>query len=165
VANDVQKAQLLAWLKPIVAGWMGIWTTYTPAWTAVTTNPAIGNGTLTGKYIIRPGGTCILRIYLVAGGTTMFGSGAWSFGMPAGIVAANDVVQGLGLAIIKDFSTGALYPRLVQVVPGASTLTYLTQFNDANTAAQQFTSAIPFTWATQDYMHLQVEFAVGSGSW
>ena len=99
------------------------------------------------------------------GGSTTFGSGAWSFGLPDSMSSSNDTIQGLGLAIIKDVSSSALYPRLVQVLPAATTITYFTQFNDANTAAQQFTSAVPFTWAVSDYIHFQVEYAVGDATW
>ena len=53
----------------------GAWTTYTPVWLCNTTNPAIGNGILTGAYM-RIGKTVHYRIKLVAGSTTAFGSGS-----------------------------------------------------------------------------------------
>jgi hypothetical protein len=58
------------------------WTAYTPVWTAVTTNPTIGNGTITGA--VRAIGKHItFRIVIVAGTTTGFGSGVYSFTYPA----------------------------------------------------------------------------------
>jgi hypothetical protein len=57
------------------------WTAYTPAWTANTTNPTIGNGTITGTY--RAAGKCItFRLVIVAGTTTGWGAGAYRFSYP-----------------------------------------------------------------------------------
>jgi hypothetical protein len=58
------------------------WTSYTPVWTAVTgTNPTIGNGTITGAYR-QVGKFITFRIVIVAGTTTGFGSGVFSFTYP-----------------------------------------------------------------------------------
>lgn len=57
------------------------WTAYTPTWTANTTNPVIGNGTITGAY--RQAGKHVsFRIVIVAGSTTTWGSGAYRFSYP-----------------------------------------------------------------------------------
>lgn len=57
------------------------WTAYTPTWTANTTNPVIGNGTITGA--ARAVGKDIsFRITIVAGTTTTWGSGAYRFSYP-----------------------------------------------------------------------------------
>ncbi|GAA3769470.1 hypothetical protein ACFS5L_36385 [Streptomyces phyllanthi] len=60
---------------------MGAWNAYTPAWTAETTNPAIGNGTLTGKYAL-VGKVCHFSALVTFGSTTAYGSGAYSLGLP-----------------------------------------------------------------------------------
>lgn len=54
---------------------------YSVAWTAETTNPAIGNGSLTGKYR-RVGTMVLVNIRLVIGSTTTQGTGAWRFDPP-----------------------------------------------------------------------------------
>lgn len=54
---------------------------YTPVWTAATTAPVLGNGTLTGGYML-VGKMCDFVITLTAGSTTTFGSGAYSFTLP-----------------------------------------------------------------------------------
>jgi hypothetical protein len=59
----------------------GEWTTYTPAWTASTTNPVIGNGTLAG-WVMRTGKTVFFEILMVPGTSTTFGSGTYSFSLP-----------------------------------------------------------------------------------
>lgn len=57
------------------------WTTYTPAWTGATTNPAIGNGSLVGRYS-RSGRTITCHVELTPGSSTTFGSGAYRYGLP-----------------------------------------------------------------------------------
>ena len=48
--------------------------TFTPTWTAPTTDPAIGNGTLEG-WIMQTNDFRIVSIRIVMGSTTTFGSG------------------------------------------------------------------------------------------
>lgn len=57
------------------------WVAYTPTWTASTTNPTIGNGTLTGRYH-RVGKTIDVAILLTWGSTTTVGSGNYAFALP-----------------------------------------------------------------------------------
>src|SRR5690606_3571292 len=44
------------------------WTAYTPSWTASTSNPALGNGTITGRYM-KYGRTVWASIKLTTGST------------------------------------------------------------------------------------------------
>lgn len=60
---------------------LGAWTTYAPTWTASTTNPSLGNGTLTGSYTMTRG-LVVGRFKLSVGTTTTLGSGAWAIGVP-----------------------------------------------------------------------------------
>lgn len=57
------------------------WRSYDVTWTATTTNPTIGDGTLSGRYTQR-GKTVHFLINLIIGSTTDPGSGVWSFGLP-----------------------------------------------------------------------------------
>jgi hypothetical protein len=68
------------------------WTAYTPTWTASTTTPVLGNGTLTGRYM-KIGRTVICHINLTTGSTSTYGSGNHSFSLP--VQAAN-----VGTAIV-----------------------------------------------------------------
>lgn len=61
--------------------WVGGRTTYTPTWTGSGSNPAIGNGTLTGSYL-RLGDMVFFTINVTAGSTTTFGSGSYSLSLP-----------------------------------------------------------------------------------
>lgn len=61
---------------------MGAWTSYTPTWTSSGTQPALGNGTLVGRYA-RIGRTIVCQINLIPGSTTTFGTGTYSWALPA----------------------------------------------------------------------------------
>lgn len=54
---------------------------YTPVWTATTTNPVINNGTLAGTYSIR-GNIVELTIRTYMGTTTTYGSGNYMWSIP-----------------------------------------------------------------------------------
>src|SRR4051812_45950306 len=78
-------------------------TPYTPVWTSASGTPAIGNGTLRGRYVSHSGVVSV-SIVLRAGTTTTFGVGAWAFSAP---VTAVDVDAGLGGAVlVTDYGTG-----------------------------------------------------------
>lgn len=93
----------------------GAWQTFTPAWTAATTNPTLGNGTLVGRYM-RIGRTVHVSITLTAGSTTNVGSGTYLFSLP--FTAANNGVGYLGTA---RFTVGGT-PYIGQVTLGANSL-------------------------------------------
>lgn len=57
------------------------WSSWTPVWTAATTNPVLGNGTLEGR-VCRIGQMVYIEILLASGTTTTFGTGAWIFSLP-----------------------------------------------------------------------------------
>src|SRR5579859_7220429 len=63
------------------------WTAYTPSWTGVT-NPSIGNGTLLGRYVLM-NKLLLVRITMMAGSTTTFGTGNWAFSLPAAVTASS----------------------------------------------------------------------------
>lgn len=57
------------------------WTAYSPAWTGSVTNPTIGNGSITGAYR-RRGDTVTMRVEILIGSTTTFGSGDYFISLP-----------------------------------------------------------------------------------
>lgn len=59
----------------------GVWTTYSPTWTASPVAPSTGNGALTGAYMTF-GKTCVFRINLQCGTSTNGGVGAITFSLP-----------------------------------------------------------------------------------
>lgn len=83
------------------------WTSYTPSWTGSTTNPAIGNGTITGLSS-QSGKTVTVQIEIIAGSTTTFGSGRWAFSLPSGLPTTSNryLGQGVGLRTGSAFLFG-----------------------------------------------------------
>lgn len=115
------------------------WDDYTPEWTASTTNPTIGNGTLAGRYI-QAGDTVFVRAYLKVGSTSTNGSGAYSLSMP--VEAAATVPQALSGWLV-DASESDRYPVTVLL-----TGTFVRILD--STASFGVSSTSPFTWAVND---------------
>lgn len=119
------------------------WATYTPAWTASTTNPTLGNGTLNGFYR-EIGKTIDYRIELTIGSTTTFGSGSYRLSLPTvskSAFAANVVT--MGNAGLYDTSATTRYSRTAVYL----TTTTIFLHDEAGTA---WTPTVPFTLANTD---------------
>lgn len=58
------------------------WTSYSVSWTASTTNPTVGDGTLIGKYRYLDSDTVQVKILLIPGSMTTYGSGGYRFSLP-----------------------------------------------------------------------------------
>jgi hypothetical protein len=123
---------------------LGAWTAYTPTWGGNTTNPVIGNGTLTGFYC-QMGKMVSVRVRIVAGSTTTFGSGSYFVSMP---VTAKTTEQPISSGYIRDASAGINY--LVIATP-ATTANLWLRYSDTPTDVNETT---PFTWAVNDQINL-----------
>jgi hypothetical protein len=62
----------------------GAMTAYACSWTALTTNPTLGNATFSASYI-RVGKMVTVQIQLIMGTTTGYGSSDWLFSLPPGL--------------------------------------------------------------------------------
>lgn len=76
----------------------GAWAAYVPVWTASTTAPALGNGSLTGAYR-KIGRTVQWRMRLALGSTSTVGSGTYFFTPPATPVNPGNYVIGHGMLV------------------------------------------------------------------
>jgi len=79
------------------------WETWTPVWTASTTNPVIGNGTISGSYC-RFNKTVIAEGAIIMGSTTTYGTGTYRISLPFG--TAVSVNGSVGYATLFDASAG-----------------------------------------------------------
>lgn len=123
---------------------LGEWQTYTPSWTATTTNPVIGNGTLTGRYVRMFGRTYVVHIRMVAGSTTTFGSGIWIFSAPSGLSgAASTHWTGWAEKAGSSTNTVVVYSDPTNFVLFAASAL-------ADTRQGWITPTCPFTWATNN---------------
>lgn len=76
---------------------LATWTDYVPTWTAVTTNPALGNGALAGRWL-KAGKLLVVSIKLTVGSTTTFGTGSWLFTYPEAVPVPASALLGSGMA-------------------------------------------------------------------
>lgn len=84
------------------------WTSYATTWGASTTNPTLGNGTLTMTYLLA-GKLLIGRFELTIGSTTSVGSGIYTLTLPVSV--ASSTYGNLGSAHFADASAAsAPYP-------------------------------------------------------
>ena len=126
------------------------WQSYTPTWTAGTTNPSIGNGTLSGRYI-QIGKLVYCQFTMRAGSTTTFGSGNWRFSYP---VAPNTTYANL-------YQVGSIYA----LDNGAADYNGITQFAGATymgliISGNWVSATAPFTWANGDVLEVNVIYEV-----
>lgn len=73
---------------------------YTPAWTASGTAPAIGNGSLKGRYL-KLGALWIVFLDWFSGSTSTYGTGTWSFSLPSA-PGINSTVPGAPIGMLNN---------------------------------------------------------------
>jgi len=111
---------------------------YTPAWTSTGTAPALVNGTLGGCFQVY-GDMCSVSARFVAGSSTTFGTGVYSFSYP--ITEADLGISTYpGLAWAFDASTGS-YPGFWRAQNVGQLATVPTTF---------WSNTVPFTWNSTD---------------
>lgn len=148
LANVAAAIQALAAAIDTLEG--AAWTAFTPAWTGSTTNPAIGNGTIVGRYR-KVGKTVHFRVIITAGSTTTFGSGNYAIGLPFGSHAT-------GLQVIEagEFNVGgAAYPMRGRVLAGTSSALLYTPATTAGNSDRTVTPTVPAAFASGSFMVLQ----------
>jgi hypothetical protein len=119
-----------------------VWQTYTPVWSTSGTAPAIGNGTITGRYAIL-GKVIVCHINLIAGSTTTFGTGTQSFTLP--FTAANQGASYVGNAHLLDTSRWA---GQCIISPNASGTSPFFPTNSTTTTLTGLTNTAPQTLTT-----------------
>lgn len=120
---------------------IGAFGTYTPTWAGSVSNPAIGNGVLTGRYVIN-GRVAYVDINMTIGSTTTFGSGFWTFSLP--LMAVDTVSQVGGSAMVLDNGT-----RYWHLIPMLNT-TGKILLNMIDASSSQASATVPMTWTTND---------------
>jgi hypothetical protein len=142
VVGEVVTAALLnTEIRDQLNSMFDVWTTYTPTWTA-STNPALGNGTLTGRYI-KIGRTVTVSILLTCGSTTTYGSGAYAFGLPFPAAAAT--VPYLGSARLTNSAT---WHGQASLVAGGSSFNVTVPTSATNSQSANMSGVTPETLAS-----------------
>ncbi|NMO52035.1 hypothetical protein HH310_12610 [Actinoplanes sp. TBRC 11911] len=81
---------------------LGPWTAFTPTYGAAGGSPAIGNGSLVGRYL-RMGKTVFYVARMTWGSTTVTGTSFLRFGLPS---TPNAAIDYIGSAMLLDVSAG-----------------------------------------------------------
>jgi hypothetical protein len=127
---------------------LGTWVAFTPAWESDGTDPAIGNGSLVGRYCVI-GKRMDVVITMTAGSTTTFGTGAWYFVMnfPATIVSG---LKWVGTALT--FDAGTTYRPEACFVDSAVSAYILRGTSGGNF----YSATVPQTWTTNDWTTFRI---------
>ena len=156
----VDSAGALKWLTVdgIVNTDLGKWQSHTVSWTAATTNPSIGNGTLTGRYIVI-GKLCTYVLGLVMGSTTTYGSGDWAFSLPVNAVNTAGI-NFYGVTHLRKVGT-ANYERIAEIVP-ANSVSVINVFTDPTQGSNstEISATVPFTWGKGDALGFEITYEV-----
>ena len=118
------------------------WENWTPVWTASTTNPVIGNGTIGGSYT-RINKLVIAEGVIIMGSTTTYGTGTYRISLPFGTAVATSGAQ--GYATVFDASAG--YIAYTGLATQSSTSGF--EFRIGN-GLGQFQPTVPVTLANAD---------------
>lgn len=124
------------------------WTVFTPTWVASAGAPAIGNGTLTGRYL-QVGNTVHYTLQLTWGSTTTGGTATngWLIGLPIiPTVNTNPGISFSGTCI--DASASARYVVGVQL----DNANRVAPFVSGGSVAVGLNN--PFAWATGDILRI-----------
>lgn len=121
--------------------------TYTPTWTGSSVNPALGNGTLTGRYF-KYGNRCKVEIALSIGSTTTLGTGEWFFSLPF----TTDSLAGTnGMAVAVH--SGSYYTLASQCGTSVAKCYAL-----SNASSSPVGAAAPFAWASGDTLTITLDY-------
>lgn len=135
------------------------WIEYTPTWTGSSSNPAIGNGVLTGKYI-RNAFLCYVTIEVEYGSTTTAGSGTYKWTIPVPRAAESTAPRLCGSAFAFDTNVGTYYTGVV--------VAQSTEGNTVSCATHADTSFVGHntpvaTWATGDRIVMSLTYPIKAG--
>ncbi|MFF1297916.1 MULTISPECIES: hypothetical protein [unclassified Streptomyces] len=120
----------------------GAWTTYTPTWTSTGTAPVLNNGTLTGRYM-KIGRNVLIEINLIAGSSTTFGTGNYSFSLPFQAATTGLATVGSAQLLGTDRWSGTII-----ISSGATTVSPFVPISATNTRSDFVTNTRPETLAS-----------------
>ena len=130
----------------------GAWTSYTPTWSSSGTQPAIGNGSITGRYMVI-GKTCTVTISVNFGTTTTFGTNAYMFSLPFTDNTGATNYRHIGQA--EGHNSTTWFSGTVSVQQGQNTARI-----HHHTSGGDWSNSIPVTWtaATTDYINMTLTY-------
>jgi hypothetical protein len=140
------------------AAWVaqGDWQTYTPTWACASgSNPAIGNGSISGRYTAI-GRTVVVSIRMVAGSTTTFGTGPWTWSLPVAGRSSPQMSVGGSISLF-DNSAGSAWVGIPWINESESAVRTLTPTGGGG-AGTNTNFGTPMTWAVNDIAKLDFTY-------
>jgi hypothetical protein len=123
---------------------LAAWTAYTPTWVSTGSQPALGTGTISGRYM-RFGKVGFVNFILTSGASTTYGTGIYTFGLPAGWTAAGAVGTVVGTGRVFDTSTSTRYIGDVEITTGNTAVSMGT-----HSTITEVSGTVPVTLASGD---------------
>lgn len=134
------------------------WTTYSPIWRASVTNPTLGDGSITGRYV-NIGATIIGEIRIVAGVNGFDrGEGIYTVSLPT--IAVYENLQPVGQFFMRDEGPGITYAGTAAFAANQNDRVQLflhsqvAAFDEAIAAAHN----TPFLFGSNDRILLQIQY-------
>ena len=151
--------------QDVVENWQalgGAWTTYTPAWTSSGTQPAVGNGTASGRYIV-VGKFAVVEAGVRFGSTSTYGTGAYFLSVPAQAqMRDNAATNGkvVGMAFAED-AGAAFYPGWASREDAGKVFMSVINASGTYGLFNSVSNTVPFTLGNGDgiFMRLMYEVA------
>lgn len=139
------------------------WTTYTPAWTASSANPVVGDGSIVGRYASL-GATIMGEIRVTAGtaaGGFNRGSGVYTFSLPTVAVAAD--YQPLGQVVFRNEGPGQQFfgTAIFVAAPGGETNVFQCYMHGQVAIIDEgipATESTPFLFDVNDKIRIQFTY-------
>lgn len=125
---------------------------YTPSWTTSGTQPAIGDGTIYGRYVYL-GNMVHVFVQITMGSTTTYGTGQWRISLPT----AGDGRLWNFQGIAYDLSAVA-WETVVGLYPATGTNMQVKTLTSVGAAMADLSSTVPFIWASGDMLQLQGQY-------
>ncbi len=130
-------------------------TSFTPVWTATTTNPVLGNGTLTGQYT-QVNKLVYARYALIPGSTTTFGTGDYRFSFPVAAKSIANFGPILSSATFFDSNVSQMYNMVATSVSGETTVFRLLAFLNSTQDLRILGPTAPVTIAANDQIFFSI---------
>lgn len=146
----VAASKMNSQIRDVATGIQASWSTYTPTWGG-TSNPAIGNGVLSGRYM-RVGKTITANITIVMGSTTTYGSGTWTLSLPVASVFTTTTYVNLGSVSMRDTSASANSTG-VAILADQTTARMVVGSSNAFVS-----TTAPWTWANGDTLSVTLNY-------
>lgn len=123
-------------------GWGGAWAAYTPVWASSGTQPAVGNGSISGKYA-QVGKIVHYWISQTMGSTTTYGTGNYTWSLPV-----NSTGQGVPHGTARGVDTSVLDYTGMIIISTVNSVQVVSASNGL-----PWSPTVPFTWGNTDLFY------------